>query len=337
MLPIKSYACYNKNRDVRMASSSGAVFSSLAEYVLDKQGVVYGVAMSEDCYSAEYVAVSNKKDLLKLRCSKYLQARVGKTYKMVKEDLQSGKVVFFTGTGCQINGLKYYLGKEYDNLLCADVICHGVPSPALWKEYAQYQEMNNGGKLKSVNFRCKDVNWVEFGLKAIYDNINTENDKRVYVSKNRDSYMYMFLSNYCLRPSCYECLAKKEKLSDLTIADFWGIKDVAPEMYDGKGTSLVLIRTNKGKKYFDYIRNELILKEVSYEDGVKLNPAEYKSCSRPQQRDTFFFDMNTMTFDELEKKYVISEKNQLKVRIKRMIKNLIRNCVMCVWGGGNAK
>ena len=136
MEPLKVYACYNTDKDVRLSSSSGAVFSSLAEYVLEQRGVIYGVAMAEDCYSAEFISVTSKEQLTKLRGSKYLQAKVGNTYRSVKEDLVAGKLVLFSGTGCQVNGLKKFLGNEYDNLICVDVICHGAPSPALWKKYA---------------------------------------------------------------------------------------------------------------------------------------------------------------------------------------------------------
>lgn len=153
---LKTYACYNIDKGVRLSSSSGAVFSLLAEYVLEQHGVVYGVAMSEDCYSAEFISVTCKEQLTKLRGSKYLQAKVGDSYKRVKEDLVSGTPVLFSGTGCQVNGLKSFLGKEYENLICVDVICHGAPSPALWQKYATYQEQKNGGKLKGINFRCKD-------------------------------------------------------------------------------------------------------------------------------------------------------------------------------------
>ena len=126
MKPEKVYACYSKDKDVRLSSSSGAVFSSLAEYVLNKNGIIYGVAMSEDCYSAEFIAVTDRSELIKLRGSKYLQAKVGDTFKKVKVELQSGKLVLFTGTGCQVNGLKKFLGKDYENLICMDVICHGA-------------------------------------------------------------------------------------------------------------------------------------------------------------------------------------------------------------------
>ena len=298
-----AYACYNTNKEIRLSSSSGAIFSSLAEWVLKRQGVVYGVTMSEDCYSAEFISVTRREDLAKLRGSKYLQAKVGNTYKAVKSDLLSGKMILFSGTGCQVNGLRGFLGKEYDNLICVDVICHGAPSPALWREYAEYQERKNNGKLKCVNFRCKDNSWVDFGMKEIIDRIPEGASQRLYISKDTDSYMQMFLRNYCLRPSCYECIAKEVKTSDLTIADFWGINNVVPEMNDGAGASLVLVRTNKGKSIFESIKMDVELKAVTYEESVKNNSAEFKSCDRPIQRNMFFGDMNGMSFEELAKKY----------------------------------
>lgn len=127
-------------------------------------------------------------------------------------------------------------------------------------------------------------------MKEVLDRIPEEMAKKLYISKDKDSFMQMFLRDYCLRPSCYECAAKKMRMSDLTIADFWGINDVAPEMNDGMGTSLILIRTDKGQESFNHISDGMKLKEVSYEAGVKGNPAEFRSCARPPQRDTFFSD-----------------------------------------------
>lgn len=320
MEQLKVYACYNMDKDIRLSSSSGAIFSSLAERVLKEQGTVYGVAMSKDCYAAEFISVANMEDLTKLRGSKYLQARVGNTYKLVKKDLTEGKLVLFSGTGCQVNGLKSFLGKEYENLICVDVICHGAPSPALWRKYATYQEQKNGGKLKYVNFRCKDNGWTDFGMKEVCKSIPDGEIKKIYISKDKDAYMQMFLRDYCLRPSCYECTAKNVKMSDLTIADFWGINDVASDMNDGMGTSLVLIRTEKGKDIFKKISGKMKLKEVSYEDGVKGNPAEYKSCTRPMQRDTFFDDMRSMRFEDLEQKYAAPLKTSFLAKVKKAIK-----------------
>lgn len=324
---VEVFACYNTNKEVRLSSSSGAVFSLLADYILEQQGIIYGVSMSEDCYSAHFISVSDKKDLEKLRGSKYLQAKIGNTFQLVKDNLSSGRIVLFSGTGCQVNGLKLFLGKEYDNLICVDVICHGVPSPALWREYVKYQEQKNGGKLKAINFRCKDISWTDFGMNEVLSEIPQSNEKKVYISKDKDAYMQMFLRDYCLRPSCYECVAKKSKMSDLTIADFWGINDVAADMNDGMGTSLAIIRTEKGKDIFEKISKCMKLKEVSYEDGVRCNPAEFKSCYRPSQRDTFFNDMHKLSFDELEKKYVstpikLSFKSTVKIKMKNIIKEL---------------
>ena len=329
----KVYACYNKDKDIRLSSSSGAVFSSLAEYVLNKQGVVYGVAMSDDCYSAEFIRVADAGGLVWLRGSKYLQAKIGNTYKQVKSDLLAGRRVLFSGTGCQVNGLKNFLGKEYDNLLCVDVICHGAPSPALWKKYVEHKEKKIGGKLKGINFRCKDDSWTDFGMKEILADIPQGEVKQFYISKDKDPYMQMFLRDYCLRPSCYDCVAKKVRMADLTIADFWGVNSVAPEMNDGYGTSLVLIRTDKGVKAFEAICGEFELKEITYEDGVKGNPAEYKSCLRPPQRDTFFKDMETTEFEELEKKYAPPIKVTFKSRVKRKIKDTIKSVVRVIRGG----
>lgn len=327
------YACYNTDQEVRLSSSSGAVFSSLAECVLEKNGVIYGVAMSEDCYSAEFISVTSKEELTKLRGSKYLQAKVGNTYKSVKKDLLSEKLVLFSGTGCQINGLKSFLGKEYDNLICVDVICHGAPSPALWQKYAKHQEQKNGGKLKNINFRCKDDSWTDFGMKEVCKTIPDDEMKKLYISKDKDSYMQMFLRDYCLRPSCYECVAKNVKMSDLTIADFWGINDVAPDMNDGMGTSLVLVRTEKGSNIFEKVSNDMKLKEVSYKDAVRGNPAEYRSCARPVQRETFFDDMHRMSFEELEQKYAAPIKASFLRKVKRKAKSEIKR-VLRSFGGG---
>lgn len=313
---MKTYAAIFNNNEIREKSSSGGIFSALAE----KFDVVYGVAMTDDCYGAEMIRVEG--DISPLRGSKYFQAKVGDTFKQVKKDLEEGRKVLFSGTGCQINGLSMFLGKEYPNLFLLDIICHGTPSPKLWREYVSFQEKKHG-KLESVNFRCKDDSWVDFGMK----------ENQLYISKDTDSFMRMFLRNYCLRPACYECRAKHYKKSDMTIADFWGIENVAPEMNDGRGTSLVINRTEKGQELFDCIKSELKWKEVSYEDGVKGNPSEYSSVARPQQRDTFFTDLEELPFEEMEKKYAAD----IKVLFPRKVMRKIKRTIKKILGGGYLK
>ena len=311
---LNTYAAYSKNINIKMASSSGGIFSLLAEEIINRKGIVYGVSMSQDCKYAEFMRVDTHSDLAKLRGSKYLQARVGRTYRKVKLDLESELTVLFTGTGCQISGLKNFLGKEYSNLYCVDVICHGVPSPKLWKEYVEYNEKQQNKRLVSINFRCKDDSWIDFGIKR-----KDEGKKELYISKDKDPYMLMFLRDYCLRLSCYECLAKNDYKSDLTLADFWGIDKVAPELNDGKGTSLVIIRTEKGKKLFKNRKNEIVCKEVSYEDGVRNNKAEYSSADRPEERNYFFDDLNVKSFEEM----IIRYGTPTPMSFKRKIKNKI--------------
>ena len=312
---MNTYAVYAKDEKLRLESSSGAVICLLANSVIDLRGIVYGVAMSNDCRSAVYCRVNNGEDLSKLRGSKYLQAIVGDTYKNVKNDLQEGYIVLFSGTSCQINGLKSFLGKEYENLYCVDVICHGTPSPKLWRKYVDYLEKQQNAKLISVNFRCKDNSWKDFGIKRI-----DEHHKAIYVSKDTDPYMVMFLRDYCLRPSCYECVAKSNHKSDLTIADFWGIDNVAPEMNDGKGTSLVITRTDKGDSLFEIISKNLIKKAVTYEAGVSHNPSEYSSVRYPNKRNCFYGDLDSLGFDKMIQKY-----GQMSIRrhVKVILKNLI--------------
>ena len=304
---MKTYAAIYKDKEIRENSSSGGIFSVLA----DKFDVVYGVAMTDDCYGAEMIRVEG--DISPLRGSKYFQAKVGDAFKLVKKDVVEGKKVLFSGTGCQINGLSMSLGKDYPNLILLDIICHGTPSPKLWREYAKYQEKKHG-KLESVNFRCKDDSWVDFGVK----------ENQLYISKDIDSFMRMFLRNYCLRPACYECHAKHYKKSDMTIADFWGLENVAPEMNDGRGTSLVITRTEKGQELFESIKSKLKWKEVSYEEGVKGNPSEYSSVARPQQRNIFFEDLEKLPFEEMEKKYAADIKVSLPRKVVRKIKRTIK-------------
>ena len=319
MKPEKVYACYNKDKNVRLSSSSGAVFSSLAECVLNKQGVVYGVAMSWDCYSAEFISVTDREGLTRLRGSKYLQAKVGSTFKKVKADLQFGKMVLFTGTGCQINGLKNFLGRDYDNLICVDVICHGTPSPKLWKKYAQYQENNTGGKLKWINFRCKDENRTDLDIKGIWKDIPMNSVKKMYVSKDRDPYMQMFLRDYCLRPSCYECpYATTERKTDMTIGDFWHIEETVPDFYDPDGNSLFLIHTNRGEELFEKIQGDL---DYRLSNTTQCWQANLEApTKKSEQREEFWNDYQRKGIDFVMKKYgTVPMKTKIKNKLLRII------------------
>ena len=312
-----SYACFSKDLKLRLSSSSGAMFSLYASYILKHGGVVYGVSFTDDFKSAEFRRVTSERELDPLRCSKYFQAHMGNTYINVKNDLDNGITVFFCGTGCQVNGLKKFLIKEYTNLYTADIICHGTPSQALWQKYLDYVKSSNTDEIEKINLRCKTYK----NQKIVKDGNN------LYVSMKENSFMRLFLKDCCLRPSCYGCKARTSRMSDVTIADFWGISNIIPEMNDGNGCSLVITRTSKGLSLFKDIRDQIIYREVSYEDAVKNNPSEYRSCTRPKSRDTFYQDMNTLGIEQLVDKYANDFKTRFwrnaantKKSMKRMLK-----------------
>lgn len=311
---MKTYAAFSKNIHERLKSSSGGIFSLIAKEIIFRGGIVYGVLMTKDCKAVEYRRVVDVYELEKLRGSKYLQAKIGNTYEKVKKDLESNLNVLFTGTACQVNGLKKYLGKDYSTLFCVDIVCHGVPSPKLWEEYIESKHKRD---IIDIQFRCKDLGWSNYGMKEI------TRKKSYFIPKEENPFMVMFLKDFCLRPSCYKCLAKENKLSDMSIGDFWGIDDVAPEMNDDKGISLIILRTDKGEQLFVDIQEKLLYKKVTYEEGIRCNPAENRSAAKPLERTYFFSDMNKMSFEELRKKYVIIPSPSIKKRIKKIAKNIL--------------
>ena len=313
---IKAYACVNQNLEERMSSSSGGIFSLLAKSILSRKGSVYGVTMTENLKTAEYIRIIDKSKLYKLNGSKYLQAHVGKIFLEVKKDLEEGRFVLFSGTACHINGLISFLGKKFVNLYCVDVVCHGTPSPALWKQYVNYIVDQNGGNLVDINFRCKDKKWAKFEKK--------ENKRYLFSSMDKDPYMIMFLRDYCLRPSCYTCIAKTKKHSDISLADFWGVDKIISNMNDEKGTSLVMIRSEKGINLFNEIKNQIKLQEVSYSESIKYNIAEFSSVKKPIEREYFFKDMNTLSFDMLKERYGKPNPITIKKTLK-MIKMKVLN------------
>lgn len=297
----KAYGVMANDLSLRKASSSGGVFSLLAEAILDMGGVVFGAAMSGDCKSVQHIMVTNTSDLAALRGSKYLQSNVNDSFQAVKEQLHAGKQVLFSGTPCQIEGLVSFLGNPHDKLLCVDFICHGTPSPALWRKYVEHLEKKYHAPIEKVDFRNKTHGWRFWGARL-------ENSSRKVLNSTlrEDPYLQMFLQNVSLRPSCYQCHTKKlNRVSDITIADFWGVENVAPELDDNMGTSLVLVHSDKGKIFFNQISSKTTFQEVDCVTALEGNPCMTKSVDRPKERDTFFDDMNRMTFKCLQKKYLV--------------------------------
>lgn len=332
--PLQTLAAINKDEKIRLESSSGGIFTLLAESVINQGGAVFGARYDEDWqvtldYTETIVGLSA------FRGSKYVQARTGDTYKQCEKFLKDGRNVLFSGTPCQIAGLKHFLNKEYDNLLTVDVVCHGTPSPKVWGLYLK-EVVSSVSNITNVSMRDKSRGWNQFSFVLNY---NKENETiMLSVPFNKNDYMRAFLKDMILRPSCYSCASKEHKCgSDITIADFWGIQSVAPEMNDDKGTGLVLINTDKGRECFDKL--DLRKRETTFEEGYRGNPAIVRSAKPWYSREEFFSKLDdaesviSLMQEELKPtpEMIRNEKiRAIKALPKRIVKKLIR-----LMGGGN--
>ncbi|WFR56252.1 Coenzyme F420 hydrogenase/dehydrogenase, beta subunit C-terminal domain [Anaerocolumna sp. AGMB13025] len=252
------YGLKHKQQEVREKSSSGGAFTAISDYILKQGGTVYGAAFNEYFEVIHSQAVDTKQRD-KMRGSKYVQSDLGNIFTEIKSVLEAGKLVLFTGTPCQNGGLKSYLGKEYPGLILCDIACHGVPSPKVWEDYKVYLEDRYKETIQSVNFRNKDSGWRESALKV-------EFDKKVY-KKNmqEDPFYILFFSHYILRPSCYQCVYTSfHRVSDITLADFWGIENSHKNFSDNTGVTLVLSNTGKGEKIVKAIWKDTDIMETSH-------------------------------------------------------------------------
>lgn len=282
--PLIVYAAKNPNEEIRMQSSSGGIFTMLAEGTIDQGGVVFGARWDEE-WNVRHDIAECKEDIAKFRSSKYLQSIMGDSYIKAEKYLKLGRRVMFTGTPCQIAGLKHFLHKDYDNLLAVEVICHSVPSSGVWQQYLS-EKMQAIGLQKSdiqqISFRDKSTGWKTYSF-VIKD--KSGNEYREHSSKN--AFMRGFLADLYTRPSCYACPAKHLKSgSDITLGDFWGINSLMPEIDDDCGVSAVIVNTVKGKEALYNL--SLQLYQSSYEELIKRNPALLRSVEVSKDRIEFF-------------------------------------------------
>ena len=317
----KAFACINKKDEIRIESSSGGIFSLIAENILNQNGIVFG-AMFDERFNVIHSYIEKTEDLYKLRGSKYVQSIIGDNYKKAKDFLENGNKVLFTGTPCQIEGLKLYLQKSYENLYTQDIICHGVPSPKVWETYNNIIKHKFNSKIKRMSFRNKENGWKKYSLKYEF-----YNDNSFSILNSESVYMKAFLKDLCLRSSCYNCNFKNiERNSDITLADFWGIQNILPEFDDDKGTSLVIINSEKGKEIFEEIKENIKYIETDINKAIKYNQSMLKSAKLPKNRKVFFENLEDMNFDELVKKY-LPKTNIFKlvtIKTKKIIKKILK-------------
>ena len=279
---VKVYAFIHKDENVRKNSSSGGAFSAIAEYVLSQGGVVFGAAFDEK-FDVCHICVDNISELSRLRGSKYVQSRIGNTYQQAEKYLKTGRMVLFTGTACQTSGLIAYLGRDYENLITQDLICHGVPSPMAWRKYIQLREQLERSKVKRIFFRDKSYGWHNWHIAFWFEN------GAEYKQNQRDDMMIMsFLRGKCSRECCYDCKFKqKVRLADFTLADFWGIEHLAPELNDEKGVSSVYVNSEKAARIIQAVRSRADFREMDLDSAVSYNLAMVESETMRSDRAAF--------------------------------------------------
>ena len=315
--PLKVFAAWHIDEAIRRESSSGGVFTALAERILAQGGVVVGAAF-DDNFVVRHILIENSTDLQRLRGSKYVQSEISPAlYLQIRDLLKRGKSVFFSGTPCQVAAIRNFLHKPYDNFFCCDIVCHGVPSPILFAHYLQYN-LIKGEQVVKISFRNKAKGWKNYGVfRYLY------NGDGKFITASADSYMLAFLRNYALRLSCYLCkfTTANSRPGDLTIADFWGVAKKYPEYdHDDKGTSLVLVNTKKGKSWLCACSQHLFLGTADLDTAIAGNPSIVRPSHRPPERDTFYRDLDLLPFPAIIRKYRLhtpSLPRRLVISLKR--------------------
>lgn len=314
----KFYAMWTQDNKIRLNSSSGGIFTEIAKYILTSNGIVYGASFDEN-YNLKHTSINKISDLHKLTGSKYLQSDLNDVFKEIKNLLKDTKVLF-VGTPCQVIGLKKYLKCDFSNLYTCDLICHGVPSPLVFKNYLEtYTDIS---KIKNINFRDKIIGWKNFSF-----TLDLKNKEKITEIFSNNLYMRGFLNNLYLRKSCYDCkFANLNRYSDITLGDFWNYEAILNKKEDDKGISLVIVNSDKGNEIINQIKNNVVIEEVTKEDALKTNACLQKGVAYNKKRELFFEKYNDNNKDlKFIIKYVnISFIDKVKNKIVFVVRRVIK-------------
>lgn len=346
--PHNTYAAKNLDEKVRAQSSSGGVFYALAKYVIERGGVVFGAKFNEQ-WGVEHVAAETIEEVNALMGSKYVQSNIGSTFRQAEQHLKQGRYVLFSGTPCQIAGLRKFLRCDYSGLLTVEVICHGVPSPKIWRDYVNelarptgapagkntvFQSLNETPVIAGISFRDKRHGWEKYGFSvryasatngsgqnSVFQSVNHSKGNETFEIFDRNIFMKAFLENYILRPSCFSCPARCGKShADISIGDFWGIQTMHPDLHDPSGVSLVIALSDIGQE---------VLKEcgvstapVSYSHALVGNPALEHSLAKPAAYDKFWRKYAKRGFSDAMR-FVAKQKKPLSYRIQNKIRRIL--------------
>lgn len=303
---------------LRKHSTSGGAFSAIAEAVLKENGVVYGAAMDKD-FAVRHIPAENEEQLAEIRGVKYVQSDTSQCFASIARDLQEGKTVLFTGTPCQVSGLKAFVEQKRistQRLLLTDIVCHGIPSPYIFKSYIQWLEDKEKAKVVAYKFRDKGISWRGHSASVLLD------DGRVLsATPEANAYMNVYYSGCTVRQSCYQCrYTTNERISDLTISDYWGIENTSPDFEDKLGVSMVLVNTPKGEALMAQLQGAAVKTSLN---GAK-QPQLSNPCEKPADREAFWAELNSKGVDFIMKKYGGLAKPGLLARLRSKVYSMIK-------------
>lgn len=342
--PLKCYAAQATDKAKLMNSASGGAFQMVAQYVLKNGGVCYGSEgkLVNGQYTAQHIRIDSLENLDRILNSKYVPSLIFDTYRQVKADVEKGMLALFCGTPCQIQGLKAFLGKDYDNLLTVDLICHGVASTQIFNDYLDEAENRESITIVDYQFRDKSVSWGTNFCYSYYKNNDTAKKIRIrHCPREASSYMFNYLKGNIFRENCYQCsLSSGERVGDFTFGDYWEIESEHPEfvtkskpsMSLKKGVSCILVNTQKAGDFLRNISSEMILHEVAFDSIASHNSNLCRSSKRGRGRETFLQTYRESGYSAVEKSYrkkvqkkiiIYNLKNMLKSRLPDRIRILI--------------
>ena len=323
----KAYAAVHRDSDVLAKSTSGGAFTAIADAIFAQGGIVYGAAMLEDM-QVKHIRTSGKDEFAGLRSSKYLQSDTGTTYQMVEQDLKQGKTVLYSGTPCQIDGLKNFLGKDYENLYTVDIVCHGVGSQAYFDKYMDYAR-ERYGKIKALRFRSKEYAGWSCGGGVVV--VGTSNSEKKIPYRDFDNYYYSyFLSGDIYRKSCYSCkYANTNRVGDFTLGDYWGVEALNLPLQTENGCSLLLVNNRHAMQLLDRIES-LDRVETTVEQAAHCNKQLNAPSKLMDSRQNRIGEYESMSGQQIQKEYLKNHrktvvKGQLKALMPYKLKLLIRS------------
>lgn len=323
----KAYAAVHKDSSVLEKSTSGGAFTALADTIFSQGGVVYGAAMLNDM-QVKHIRTENRTAFAELRSSKYLQSDTGTTYQMVEQDLKQGKVVLYSGTPCQIDGLKCFLRKEYENLYTADIVCHGVGSQAYFDRYMEFAK-ERYGKIKALRFRSKEYAGWSCGVVVVV--VGTSNSEKKIPYRDFDNYYYSyFLSGDIYRKCCYSCkYANTKRVGDFSLGDYWGVEALNLPLQTENGCSLLLVNNERAEKLLETIV-DLDKVETTIEQAAHCNKQLNEPSRLPESRQKRIEEYVSMSGQQIQKVYLKTHrrtvaKGKLKALMPYKLKLLIRS------------